>query len=215
MPMTSWNLNLVNVKKTALNHVWGLSSMIYAHVSQDCHTPPSETLDDLVRIPADSKSSFDLEEQNGAYQQKQHCNTFLFSAGVNRGLVGAYSGIRAAQPTDPYAPPAKQAHVIAHAPERLAKDLDACSSTCTGDTFTVEDKGPSVLWSMRNEKIFDYWYHLMANCPLRWGFPSLPTEEVLKNNRTIMNSILPKTLIGNKHAFSTNHLPYAYFTMKS
>ena len=29
-----------------------------------------------------------------------------------------------------------------------------------------------------------------------------------------MNSILPKTLIGRDHAFSTKHIPYAYFTIK-
>ena len=141
MHMTSWNLHLVNVQKAARSHIWDLNAMIIANTSPEGHTTPCDTLDDLVRIPANSKSRFDLEEQNSAQQQLKQCNSFLFSAGVNRDLFGAYSGIRAASPIDPYAPPVKQANVIAQSPESLATDLYACS-TCQEDISTVEDKDP-------------------------------------------------------------------------
>ena len=148
--------------------------MIAEHTSHDDPDFSEESFDDLVRCPANSKSRFDLEEYDAAAQQRQHCNLFLHSAGVNRDLVEPPDKLRSATSTDPYRPPAQQAPAIAQQPEDLAADLYKCS-TCVGDTFTVEDKDPSVLWRMRNDRIFNFWYYLMAACPIRWEFVLLPT----------------------------------------
>ena len=49
--------------------------------------------------------------------------------------------------------------------------------------------------------------------PTRWKILSTTTKDVLYEYRTIMNRILPKTLLG-PHAFSAKNIPYAYFTVK-
>ena len=72
--------------------------MIAEHTSHDDPDFSEESFDDLVRYPANSKSRFDLEEYDAAAQQRQHCNLFIHSAGVNRDLVEPPDKIRSATP---------------------------------------------------------------------------------------------------------------------
>ena len=123
LPMTSCNLKLVNIQKSARNHTWDLHAMIAEHTSHDNPDLSEENLDDLVRCPANRKSRFDLEEYDAAAQQRQHCNLFLHSTGVNRDLVEPPDKLRSATSTDPYRPPAQQAPAITQQPEDLAAGL--------------------------------------------------------------------------------------------
>ena len=54
----------------------------------------------------------------------------------------------------------------------------------------------------------------MTQAPTRWGIQSISQEIVLGNYRRILDTILPKSLIGVSNAFSSVHIPYAYFTVK-
>ena len=68
--MTSWNLKLVNIQKTARNHTWDLHAMIAEHTSHGDPDLSEESFDDLVRCPAISKSRFGLKEYDAAAQQR-------------------------------------------------------------------------------------------------------------------------------------------------
>ena len=84
MPMNTWNLKLVNIQRTMRNHRWDLHSML---ASMDGAHEQEEETADLVRIPANSKSRFDLEEQYASSTQRSHCYSFLGTIGVNHDLV--------------------------------------------------------------------------------------------------------------------------------
>ena len=152
----------------------------------------TEGSDDLVRIPANSKSKFSLEEQHADNDQHVFCNSFLGSVGINRDLVDQPRTFLQAEKEDPYLPPKSQEPLIVQNPEDLASDLYQCT-TCSSDIYTVEDKGPSVLWRMRNFSIFIFWYNLMANCTDRWETQDISNEEILRKYRTILDNILPKS----------------------
>ena len=55
--MTNWNLDLVNVQRTARVHVWDLKAL--AEERMNPAKNQRAAMDDLVRIPANSKSRFD------------------------------------------------------------------------------------------------------------------------------------------------------------
>ena len=77
--MTNWNLHLVNVQRVAREHTWDLAEMAHERTSQ-AHKPSQRT-DDLIRIPANSKSRFDLESQTSGREQTHECNLFLHLIG--------------------------------------------------------------------------------------------------------------------------------------
>ena len=159
--------------------------------SMTCPPVDNDAMDDLIRLPANSKSRVTLEEEHTASEQHQHCNSFLSSIGVNRDLVDHPRTFCKAVLDDPYVPPVAQKPHINQEPEDLAADLYQCA-TCKDCIYTVEDKGPSVLWRMRNFSIFTIWYNLMANCTDRWEIQDIANEEFLKMYRTILDSTLPK-----------------------
>ena len=70
--MTNWNLHLVNAQRTARDHGWNLKAL-----AEERRNPPRNhgaALDDLVRIPANSNSRFDLESQSSGQEQLQECH---------------------------------------------------------------------------------------------------------------------------------------------
>ena len=211
MPMNTWNLKLVNIQRTMRNHRWDLNSMLTSLASGP---EQGEELADLVRIPANSKSRFDLEEQYASSTQRSHCYSFLGSIGVNHDLVHIPESFKEAPPVEPYTLPSSQEPFVNHHPEALAADLYRCTTDPT-NVYTVEDKDPSILWQLKGTRIYDFWYRLMANSPKRWEIQSISSDAILKNYRTILDTILPKSLIGKAgNAFSLAHVPYAYFTIK-
>ena len=211
MPMSTWNLKLVNVQAKSKDFNWD-------HRDQDADLPlnppcpDAATLNDLVRIPANSKSRFSLEEEHAVADQQSFCNCFLRAAGMNHDLAPR-PAFTPSPHAEPYHPPRFLTPFISHDPEDLATDLYRCSPL--GDcTFTVEDKDPSVLWQMSSNVIFDFWYTLMTKCPDRWKICKVPDVEILKRYRVVLDTILPKSLIGESNAFSWKRVPYAYFTVK-
>ena len=75
MPMNTWNLHLGNIQKAARSHKWNQA---------ETTTPPN---DDLVRLPANSKSRFSLTEEQAPATQHKYCTSFLASIGPNHDLV--------------------------------------------------------------------------------------------------------------------------------
>ena len=110
-------------------------------------------------------------------------------------------------------PPPELAPFHSEPPEQQTCGLYQCT-TAVDHTFTVEDKDPSVLWQMGSTCLFSYWFYLMTHAPERWEVQAISKETVLKNYRGILDTILPKSLIGVSNAFSSVHIPYAYFTVK-
>ena len=210
MPLNTWNLKLVNIQRTAREHRWDLSTML---LTPGINTTEEADLADLVRIPANSKSRFNMEEHFSSHLQIKHCNSFLGSVGINRDLTEQISFFKKADQDQDYHPPAMQAPLIPQNPEELAADLFQCT-TSQDCTYTVEDKDPSILWRMKNIRIFAFWYKLMSGSPDRWEVQDIPDDTILKNYRGILDSILPRSLVGKSNAFSMVHVPYAYFTIK-
>jgi hypothetical protein len=201
IPMSTWNLHLVNIQRAARNHKW----------TDEPATYPA--IDDLTRLPANSKSRFSLEEEHAHTKQRKHCCSFLTSIGLNYDLIALPRSFTLAAPETQYVVPREMDPLVTQSPELLAADLFRCT-TCKDNIYTVEDKDPSVLWRMSSTSIFRFWHKLIESCPQRWEIMSVPTAEILDNYRRIIDRILPNSLIGGSTAFSTVHLPYAYFTIK-
>ena len=79
--------------------------------------------ENLVRIPATSKSRFSLLEEHAGKQQRQFTNGFLGSVGLNSDLVDQPRTFRPAPPADLYVPPTDLHLVVDENPEALATDL--------------------------------------------------------------------------------------------
>ena len=84
LPMSTWNLKLVNVQRKSREHVWDLNAML---ANMTTHPDNPDNMEDLLRLPANSKSRFALEEEHAASTQLSHCNSFLNPIGINRDLV--------------------------------------------------------------------------------------------------------------------------------
>ena len=67
---------------------------------------------------------------------------------------------------------------------------------------------------MKNTRIFTFWYTLMAICADRWEIQTISNDDILQKYRSILDTILPKSLTGRTNAFSLSNVPYAYFTIK-
>lgn len=181
--MNTWNLKLVNIQRTMREHTWDLHSMLTFDQSEpDQHETPA----DLVRILANSKSRFSREEQDADSCHHRYCNSFLRAAGINRDLISRPERFRGNLPPDPYQPPASQPPFVNHGPESLAADLYHCTID-KDDVYTVEDKDPSILWRLRSNRIYDFWYYLMTNATTRWEIQTIPDETILQNYRTILD----------------------------
>ena len=153
LPMSTWNLKLVNVQKATRNHVWNFKEMMLSANAEHTTDEP----EDLLRIPANGKSMFSLEEVNAKTQQHRFIISFLASTGVNSDLVHKPADFRSAPPIVEYRPPTALNSIITEPPEDLAADLYQCTRS-SDHTYTVEDKDPSVLWRMSDHRIFDYWF---------------------------------------------------------
>ena len=151
-----------------------------------------------------------MEEEHAAEQQRKHINSFLGSVGINFDLVDRPNTFRPAPPVSEYKPPVSLTAVIAEPPEDLAADLFICS-TSQEHIYTVEDNDPSILWRMSDNCILNYWFYLMTQAPKRWQIQNISRAQVLHNYRSILDTILPKSLIGTSNAFSSANIPYAYF----
>ena len=145
IPMSTWSLKFVNIQRTAKNHVWGLPTMAESMKESMAGTAAT---DDLIRIPANSKSRFSLEEQHAEPDQRKHCNSFLGSIGINRDLIRHPSPFKPADLEEPYKPPEHQQPFIVQGPEDLAADL-YWRTAYSDNIHTVEDKDPGVLWCMK------------------------------------------------------------------
>ena len=207
--LPNWNLRLVNVQRTVKEHKWDLHAMVTERTRNA--SQKDETTDDLVRIPANSKSRFKLESEMSGKEQAKECNNLLRSLGINRDLVPK-PVLSKEKDDEDYIMEDEIAHVVSNSPAELAADLYRCT-TNRNNIITVEDKDPSVLWSMNNHRIMNFWFYTLMASPTRWRILSITTDDVLLKYRTTMNSILPKSLLG-PHAFSASNIPYAYFTVK-
>ena len=149
--------------------------------SENCQLLPQtaqpSSPQDLVRIPANSKSRFDLETQDAGSKQRKYCNSFLFAIGVNKDLITRCNNKKAAA-TESYRCPTSQQPSIPLPPEDLASDLYSCTTT-NNCIYTVEDKDPSILWQMNSTTIFNCWFSLMAGSPDRCSIVQLSSEEIL------------------------------------
>jgi len=207
--LPNWNLQLVNVQRKVKEHTWDLEAML-AERTRTARQEDSKT-DDLIRIPANSKSRFRLESELSGKAQIRECNNLLRSLGINRDL-DPRPVLSKDQEDEDYNMEDEISHIVSQLPVDLATDLFRCT-TDKENIVTVEDKDPSVLWSMSNHRIMNFWFYTLMASPSRWKILSTTTEEVLYEYRTIMNKILPKSLLG-PHAFSAKNIPYAYFTVK-
>ena len=207
--LPNWNLQLVNVQRSVKEHTWDFNAML-AERTPTAHQGEQET-DDLLRIPANSKSRFSLESEHSEKAQIQECNNLLRSLGINSDLMPR-PPLSKDETDENYMLEDDTSHFVSQSPVDLATDLYRCS-TEKGKIVTVEDKDPSVLWSMSNHRILNFWFYTLLASPTRWKILTCTTESVLYQYRTIMNSILPKSLLG-AHAFSAKNIPYAYFTVK-
>ena len=211
MPMSTWNVNLVSNQRTCRNHSWDPKALFPVAFGEPEAPPPPG--DDMLRLPANSKSRFDLEEQNANRTQTRHCFDFLTSLGINRDLTPAPPVFRAARPCDPYSPPRNQAPFIGTAPACLAGDLFQCS-TEKEKIVTVEDKDPSVLWQINSDYMLNFWFRSLTAYSDRWEIHGIPDKSILHFYTSIIDSILPNSLFARGTAFSTKHIPYTYFTVK-
>ena len=168
---------------------------------------PEDQPADLVRIPANSKSRTSLEDHSSYKEQHRFCNSFLASVGFNRDLAPRV-GQHEWKEMLPYAFPPSQAHVVPHHPEMLGTDVYRCSPCdAASSTFTIEDKDPSVLWRICNNRVFRYWYQLFENSPDRWEICDYTHEEVIAKYRAILDPILPRNLLPRATAFGMSQLP--------
>lgn len=136
-------------------------------MKKSSQTPSAQkSFDDLVRIPANSKSRFSLEEHNAHKQQIGFCYSFLGSIDINHGLVTFPQTFTDKPTEEPYRRPKYLVPGIPKYPESLAANLFQCS-TRWGLVFTVEEKDPSILWKLTGDRIFDFWHSLMTNSPNR------------------------------------------------
>ena len=78
-----------------------------------------------------------------------------------------------------YVTPPETQHCIRQPPELLAADLYRCTGA-KGETYTIEDKDPSVLWRLNSTNILDYWHGLSKQRPDRWAVAGHPEEQVLQ-----------------------------------
>ena len=182
------DLHLGNIQKAARSHKWNQA---------ETTTPPN---DDLVRLPANSMSRFSLTEEQAPAKQHKYCTSFLASIGPNHDLITRPRSLLQTSKNEQYVVPDEQLPIIPQHPEDLAADMFR-SSKRKECIYTVEDKDPTALWQMSSSSIFTFWYKLMQPCPQRWEILSMPTAEVLKSYREILDHILPPSL-------------YAYLTKK-
>ena len=127
IPQSTWNHKLVNVQRTSRNHRWDLSQMVHAREANE--PPPPGPLDDLVRIPANSKTRVSLEEEYGPATQGSYLNRFLAFAGTNFDLVQFPHSFRPAPTAEEYSPPTDLSDAIAEHPEDLEADLYRCTAS--------------------------------------------------------------------------------------
>ena len=83
-----------------------------------------------------------------------------------------------------------------------------------GSVVTVEDKDPSVLWVCTDDSLLRHWLYQMLLVPSRWDVVSLNHDDVLAEYRGILSKILPRSLLPRNKAFRSEHIPYAYCTVK-
>ena len=102
IPMSTWNLKLVNIQRASPNHVWGLNSML-TNLIPPLHSEVGDA--DLIRIPANSKSRFSIEEQFASKEQRNRCHSFLTSVRINRDLVEQACSSQKSVLQDPYKAP--------------------------------------------------------------------------------------------------------------
>ena len=190
--LPNWNLQLVNVQRKVKEHKWDLKAMLAERI-RTASQEDSKT-DDLIRIPANSKSRFKLESELSEKEQVRECNNLLRSLGINSDLVPR-PVLSKDQEDEDYNMEDEISHIVSQPPVDLATDLFRCT-TDKENIVTVEDKDPSVLWSMSNHRIMNFWFYTLMASPTRWKILSTTTEEVLYEYRTIMNKNLPKSLLG-------------------
>ena len=205
----NWNLRLVNVQRMVKKHTWDLAAMLVERTRNG--SQGDTNTDDLIRIPANSKSQVSLESELAGKTQVQECNNLLRSLGINKDLVPR-PVLSKAKNNAEYKVEDEISHIVTQHPADLTTDLFRCT-TEKGMIITVEDKDPSVLWCMSSHRILNFWFYTLMASPTRWRILAITMKDVLYEYRTIMNSILPKSLLG-PHAFSAKNVPYAYFTVK-
>ena len=109
--METWNLKLVNIQKTANNFDCGERG----HMTEMEQAALSYSIDDLIRIPANSKSRFSLESQYAASEQTQHCNRCFAVVGINSDLVNRPTLIDDPM-DDPFQPLGRWTHSFPNSP---------------------------------------------------------------------------------------------------
>ena len=213
IPMSSWKLKLMNIQQACKEYVWK-EDTVGTQPSQGTLSLDSliDAGPDLVRLPANAKSSFALEEFQWHAVQQKYRNSFLASIGINRDLSDTISR-DPNKPTTNYEPPAEIHHCISQSPELLAADLYRCLD-CGQASYTVEDKDPSVLWRLNSNHIVEFWRNLLKQSPDRWAITNHTEDEVIQYYRSILDNILPRNLLQKRNTFSATNVPYTYFTVK-
>ena len=108
------------------------------------YDPGAVDMEDLIRLPASSKSRFSLEEQHAEQEQKKYCNSYLPSIGINRGLIRLPPPIKPTESEEPYNHPVEQQPLVVQNPEDLATDLYQCTMC----------KETSTLWKTRIQAFY-------------------------------------------------------------
>lgn len=111
----------------------------YAWIKLIPRTPTKETFD-VLRIPANNKSRFSLEDVYCERQQASYCNLLFRQVGVNRDLVQSI-GERWCKPILEPTISVQQECFVCHQPDQLAWDLRKFTPGNRG-CCTIEDKDP-------------------------------------------------------------------------
>lgn len=172
------------------------------------HTNP---VPDMVRLPPNPKSIFSHEDHQYRSVQKEYCDRFLASTGLNRDLTRPFSR-EPDSSTCAYASPTDTQHCISQLADRLATDLYRCLDD--GATYTIEDKDRSVLWRLNTSAIFGFWKGLWDKAKDRWVIVTRTEKEVVRYYRSILDNTLPRNLLQKRNTFSGVNIPYIYFTVK-
>ena len=216
IPKITWNLKLVNVQKSTKSCTWGKGE---GPTTTPCQlklaeaTPhPGCSAPDAIRIPANSKTRINEPEHNASEKQTEYNNKWLRDTGINRDLAPR-NPFHQKHPEELVTPPSWKNHNVAHPPQDLIGDLRSASSNRSA-IFTVEDKGPSVLWQLNGNSLMYFWKQMMEKASDRWEIQKATNKEILSKYHDILKNVLPRNLTPGSNTFGTPQLPYAYFTVK-